>query len=326
MEFADLNNGKFPRVQNDEAKVLQEASNTLVSLIKVDANYALVFETTFYNPTTSLNANTLWLLVKVKMRDLAGNLVEPMSTKVYINQIDGTREINFVNIGRPGYIESIHVNLVGTNSNQVIRRGQLFIVGYLQNNSQLTTGSSRITNLLFCNYFETGHSLNFPGNAFESSLSEPVITQSLNGVDTIGENFVYTSPANAFLELQTISFRLVAEAAIANRNMILNIQDPSPVDIFSIQSYKVQTAGTIVYYSYANAAQDSEALANTVVTQNIPRILLPPSSTIQSQLTNLQAGDMFENILIVAKVFLTINAQNGIGYGAEQLSYPQGNA
>jgi len=149
-----------------------------------------------------------------------------------------------------------------------------------------------------------GKSISYPN--VSSELPRPtggLIYDILNTAPAAGVNIGYTVPAGQTWRIIACSAELVTSAAVANRRARIEMTSDSFVKAFG-QSTIDQTASQTRRYCAANYGTVQSELAGTFIAVNIPGgVLLPENSTIFTQTINIQAGDQWTGMSLLAEVF-----------------------
>lgn len=115
----------------------------------------------------------------------------------------------------------------------------------------------------------------------------------------VNTDFLYTLPDQFYYELLYYSFRLICDANVASRYVMVQIGAPGGIAMFTIPPPVAQTASqTRFYWGSQRGAFDTfvypNALQHIIPTQNV----LGPSWEIGSLVDTMQATDQLTDIYI----------------------------
>lgn len=314
----NFNGGTPEPIARPADSVLFNHSNTLSELIRVDATYTIGLDV-FYIPLTQPTNDNVILLVKTKMRDNNGKLIEPQVTELSVTNNTGGVNRFTVGVGREGYIESVHVNIIGypVTGNFRIHRGEMYVNAYLQRGLSSTAGSAVIVANLIRNYIETGNSLSYPLDQTEGYTEGGVASQVIYvGDPGPGDEISYQLTPTQTWELQAIFFKLTTEATVANRRVRLTIADAGLSPIFTVETVSAnQAASTTWDYNYNPNGSNTSLVLGYILT--IPPLLIPPEFVIFTDTENIQGLDQYTDIKFLVKQYILPYEVGGVGGGAQ---------
>lgn len=135
------------------------------------------------------------------------------------------------------------------------------------------------------------------GRAFTEvlSVSKPVASAG----------FTYTSNGNYWELLDSLSFQIVTDANVANRQVTLTIKDGGGVALATIPAASVQAASLTYQYTFAHEFSTFNTVVGLAVTAPLPWIFLQPTYTAVVSIGAVQVTDQVSNIRIQSQRFVT---------------------
>jgi hypothetical protein len=141
-----------------------------------------------------------------------------------------------------------------------------------------------------------------------------------------GAEIVYTAPTNEFVRIGQIYFELVTDSTVANRTVHLVVDNIDSDRRFDLASRSDQTASQTVTYTGGNFG------VNQTVTDDAQMIALPQpffligGATLETETTNLQSGDQFQNVALFLERFHQdfIGTDGTLGDGLKSYGRPIG--
>jgi len=170
------------------------------------------------------------------------------------------------------------------------RRGQCYVRAGVAHG---ITGLSQGTRILISDYVTDTDFIAWPSGVPRSSLEGPGMLRTIAGTNpAAGAEISETVPTNARWRLRAMQFNLTADANVANRRVVIQVDDGSNV-LFQVQAQENQVASSTEGYH--------AAAWGTLVTTfgTIHQVSLPPDLMlfqgwrILTTTTNLQTGDNF---------------------------------
>lgn len=113
-----------------------------------------------------------------------------------------------------------------------------------------------------------------------------------NAAPVAGADWTYTVPAGQSLSVETLQFSLVTGVTVANRTVMVIIDDGAN-ELWRWVSPVVQAATTTVEYVGAQSSVEYGAVRNGVEAFELPSIVLGPGYRVRTITTNIQATDQY---------------------------------
>jgi hypothetical protein len=113
----------------------------------------------------------------------------------------------------------------------------------------------------------------------------------------------YPLPGGELTEIESLCFKLVTSAAVANRQVIARLQDALGIDTFAVAAPAVQTATTTVVYSFAPLVPVFGTLALGFMGGPFPRAFSGDNLTLVVSVVNAGAGDVIEDGRLTVKQY-----------------------
>lgn len=135
--------------------------------------------------------------------------------------------------------------------------------------------------------------LAFPGSPLRSSIDGPGALRSITGTDPAAATEISeTVPTNARWRLLAFDVALVTDATVANREVVLTIDDGATV-LIEVPSAVAHAASLTRRYSFARGVQRATPAASTVISAPAPDVALQGGYRVRTVTTGLQAGDNY---------------------------------
>lgn len=206
-------------------------------------------------------------------------------TDPHIPNTDRTEATTQHAIGE-GWLQHVNVRAVAGTP----RRGQCFIVVDIvrgQTNAVAPLG------IVLQGYAKDTTGLAWPGSPLIDSPDGPGVILSLAGADpAAGAEMSETVPTNARWRLLGVDIPLVTDATVANREVVLTIDDGANI-VAEIASGTSHVASTTRRYSFARNVQRGAGATALTVNAPIPDAILMGGYRVRTVTTNLQAADNF---------------------------------
>lgn len=118
-----------------------------------------------------------------------------------------------------------------------------------------------------------------------------------------GAEWAMTVPGQGFWRVISIAWRLITDATVADRNVILVADDQTDTYIESRSSVDQAASLTTRYSAFAGASPGG--FATTLVQLALPGegLVLAPGHRLRSRTVNRQAGDAFDSIRALVQEF-----------------------
>jgi hypothetical protein len=129
-------------------------------------------------------------------------------------------------------------------------------------------------------------------------IQQTVVTNPAAGAD-----WIYQTVALTRQRIQSISAQLVTSAVVANRQVQINLPSGA-ISGFIAPSPSVQPASTTFRYSFVPGLNSIALLANLVVVPLPPNLVVNFSQTIRTNTTLIDAGDQWQNIVVLSEDWL----------------------
>lgn len=120
-----------------------------------------------------------------------------------------------------------------------------------------------------------------------------------------GAGFTYTNDGAYWELIDSLSFRLVADANAANRQVTVTIKDGSGAALATLPSASVQVATLTYDYTFAPEFSTFNTVVASAVTGPLPVIFLQPGYTVTLAIGAVQVTDQVSNIRLYAQRFVT---------------------
>ncbi len=135
--------------------------------------------------------------------------------------------------------------------------------------------------------------LSYPGSPLRSSIDGPGVIRSIAGTDPAANTEISEAvPTNARWRLLGLDAALVTSAFVANREVVLTIDDGATV-VAEVAAGVAQAASVTRRYSFARGVPRLAPAASTVISAPAPDIVLGAGFRIRTVTANLDAGDNF---------------------------------
>lgn len=173
-----------------------------------------------------------------------------------------------------------------------LRRGQVFVELSLGRGSE---NGFIILHHLTSDYVSDNGRIGWPGGRILSSLEGPGHLRSLVGTDpAVTLNISETVPAGARWRLVSMRFRLVTDANVAARRVVVEVVDDASQQVWQIPSRSTQAASATETYFAAVVGFWETTLLQTHILPMPTGLMLLQGWRIRTLLQNVQAGDDFE--------------------------------
>lgn len=141
------------------------------------------------------------------------------------------------------------------------------------------------------------------GEGFRESRAKDM--KSILGVDpAAGVDINFVVPAGQGFLLEIVRFRLVTSAVVANRLVVLNIDDDAGNTIAQYPAGAVQAASLTVDYTFAcDVGYSMAAIADNKVLTGIGALYLPDGWVIKTTTALKDGGDNYGAPIITGEVF-----------------------
>ena len=117
-----------------------------------------------------------------------------------------------------------------------------------------------------------------------------------------GANFAITIPPNEAWGLRALSFIFTTDANVANRSVILSLDDTVNI-FFNAPAASVQAASGGRRYSFGRSYGYDRNLAGGTEASGLPDVILDQGWRIQSSVGLLQVGDQISALAVLVDVF-----------------------
>lgn len=120
-----------------------------------------------------------------------------------------------------------------------------------------------------------------------------------------GTNWNYTVPAGIRLNVHAIAFYFACDANAANRQQVIYVMDPEGGNSFSAIAQAVVIANDNTDFCFADGNRDMAAAIGGFATVPMSTsLVLKPGDVLFSDCQNIQVGDQFMEIYILAERFI----------------------
>lgn len=155
------------------------------------------------------------------------------------------------------------------------------------------TGAFQSLGAILEGYVTDTTPLVWPGAVCRSSADGPGVIRSITGSDPAANaEFSETVPTNARWRLLGVDVALVTDANVANREVVLTIDDGAAI-VAEIAAGTAQAASLTRRYSFARGVQRGGPAASTIINAPIPDAILMGGYRVRSATANIQAGDNY---------------------------------
>jgi len=227
-------------------------------------------------------ANTV-LIVRTRILRKDGTIT--YSEDAFSGPTDRSASVFFVRLTE-GYLLGVQISNTGPNS----VRGQTFVQA-LVSHGQLTPTKS--FQPLMSGYLLPGNILGWPGGFMQAGVDGPGWGRVVVGTTpAAGAEINETVPTNARWRLRSIVFSLTTGAAVANREVLLLINDG--VNTYArIPSGFSQAASLSRNYEFGLLGTRYDAAVAIQTVAPVPDLILMAGHKITTATTNLQAADQY---------------------------------
>jgi hypothetical protein len=125
------------------------------------------------------------------------------------------------------------------------------------------------------------------------------VTELTPGNPAPGSTFTYTNTSGQAQTLNSVTWRLVTDATVANRFMSIQIKDASGNVIATALQTGTGTPAstTITWFASANTGAATFAGASGNQASGLPSVILQPGYSVTLAVSNMDAGDQISNII-----------------------------
>jgi hypothetical protein len=195
-----------------------------------------------------------------------------------------------------GYLLSLAIT--GT---QATARGQTFCRAYIGRGSQ-TAYLSGVTALLISDYVSRGHAAGWPYGVTKHPLEGPGYVSSINlSNPAAGADWSYYFPNYTQQRLQLASAQLTTSATAGSRNVRVRLKDGVGNVIWLSQAQQSLPASTTNRLAIGSASSSSIIDTTTILCPIPAGLILPPGATVETSTLNIQSGDQWAAIYILAE-------------------------
>lgn len=123
--------------------------------------------------------------------------------------------------------------------------------------------------------------------ALRENLSQVVLVP-LGGA---GAGFTFTPSGAEYSRIRIVSFRLAADANVANRNVSLSLVHADGQSLCALPAFAAQTAGLTWDYVFGMGLTPYNVTAAAAVVGALPDVWLPAGGSITVAIAGVQVGD-----------------------------------
>lgn len=134
-----------------------------------------------------------------------------------------------------------------------------------------------------------------------------------------GGGFTYTISGNYWERIASLSFTLVTDSNVANRQVLVAMKDGSAANLASTASGGTQAASLTRLYSFVPNQGTAPALIGTTFLAPLPVLFLQPEFTVVVSITSVQVGDQISAIRVYREAFDTGPQGYPLGLVAENM-------
>lgn len=227
--------------------------------------------------------------VRIRQYTPAGRLIE--ISEAFSVDFAGDSSSFFIQLNE-GWIESVSIVSSGT----VVVRGQVFIQLSIQEDEEWINSPHTI---LAADYFVSSVGLQWPGTPIRHYRDGAgFLTKLAIGGITAGANFSSTVPASVVRRIMSVSFRLAADANVANRRPILEVVTGGSL-AHSFPTFTTQAAGTTFDSFFMPIGSFfTSVVSGVMITFLSQDLYLKEGDVLQSRIDAMQVGDQLSNIVI----------------------------
>src|SRR5271157_90653 len=200
-------------------------------------------------------------------------------------------------------IEGYLLSVAAYCSNATVR-GQTFARVWLQQRGVTATGLPAAM-CLFADYPTAYAPVGWPGGRVSYPTEGPgAIVEILVGNPAAGADWTYSFNGQTRARIQSVGARLVTSATAGNRMARIQIVSSGGTIVWSAPPQQVLAASLTAQFSAAPAQVTSVVDTLTLVSPLPSPAILAPNETLRVSTLNIQAGDQWSNIVIVAEQWL----------------------
>lgn len=229
------------------------------------------------------------MAVRVRQYTSQGRLIRIQET--FDVTSSSTRQSFFVPLVE-GWIESISIG----DSNFVVQPGRVFVQIAIQADED---SQALPHTILAADYFISSVGLQWPGTPIRGYREGPGFLTSANiGSPAAGNNFTFTMLAGTVKRIMSVTFRLVADANVANRRPILEVVTGGILS-HSFPAFTTQAAGTTFDTSFMPiGSYFTSAVSGVMITFLSQDLYLKGGDILRSRVDAMQVGDQLSNIVM----------------------------
>lgn len=208
--------------------------------------------------------------------------IDPMSNP-HAPNTDRTAATSVIAVGA-GWIQHLSVRATAGAP----RVGQCFVVVEIVRGQ---AGAMQPLGVVLQGYVTDTSGLAWPGTPMQPSIDGAGVIRSIAGADpAAGAEWSETVPTNARWRLLGVDAALVTDATVANREVVLTIDDGAAI-VAEVAAGTAQAASLTRRYSFARGVQRGAPAASTIINGPAPDAMLMGGYRVRSVTTALQAGD-----------------------------------
>lgn len=156
--------------------------------------------------------------------------------------------------------------------------------------------------VLFQGYLTTACFLQFPGGQIQDSASGPGAIVNTNIANpAAGVDWVYTVPLQHRARIMMVRATLTTSATVANRLVILTMQDLSLNTLFGIEPPAVQAASLANAYNWGAGMPSAAIVANNLKCPLPEQLVLTGGQRIAPATGSIQAADQWSAIWVTVE-------------------------
>ncbi len=181
------------------------------------------------------------------------------------------------------------------------RVGQIFVVVDLMRGSGT---AAVILQTLMQGYVTDTTRLSYPSSVIRFSPEGPGVLRSITGTDpTANVEINETVATNARVKLVGLDVTLVADANVANRDIVLAFDDGAAI-FLRVAAVQAVTAGQTVVLSFGRDVQRGFGAVALVINAPLPNTTLQGGFRFRTITTNRQVGDTQSNVFCVVEEWI----------------------
>jgi len=244
---------------------------------------------------TSFNsAAGVALAIEARYLDLDGRLIP--SADRHVPNTNRTTASSIIGLGEGWLVDVVVRASAGTP-----RVGQCFVILELVRG---LTGAVAPLAVLAQGYVTDTSRFGYPGSKVRASIDGPGVLRSITGTNpAAGAEISESVPANARWRPLSIDFVLVTDATVANREVVLRINDGA-TPVAEVNTGVSQTATQTRRYSFTRNVQRGTPTASTTITAPMPDVWLPENFILTTLTAGLVAGDDFGGPMLLVEEWI----------------------